>query len=238
MQPLIVSGPSIHGLDAPSQEPDSVAYLLEDEPRSHRSGFLMLFLAIVLFLAGAAFVIYQKHYFVAPYAGNAPVVNAPAFAYERTPESVWEQTKIASPTVEPVLPNRSLSDHLALENISDTMRNAKAREKLAAVAKSAPNNGARLLAEGEKYLYGRGVTANCKLAVKNFENAADAGNARAMAHLGSMYGSGHCVKFNRITAYGWFAKAKNADPGNAWLDSSMNILWRNMSINERAAILK
>jgi TPR repeat protein len=137
---------------------------------------------------------------------------------------------LASFSPEPLLPSRSLSDRLALENISATMRNAE--------PVPVPDQGTNLLAEGEKYLYGRGVVTDCRLAVRNFEDAAEAGSAKAMAHLGSMYGSGRCVKFNRVTAYGWFAQAKNADPDNAWLESNMDMLWRNMSPKERAAILK
>jgi hypothetical protein len=235
LQPVSVSGPSILGLDAISQADDDISYLLEDEPRSHRAGFVILFFVIVLLLAAAAFVAYQKFYFLAPYTGKAPVMIAPTFAYEHTPASVLEQFKLTLPAADPVMPNRSLTDQLALNHISETMRETNAREKASAVA---TDKGSQLLAEGEKYLYGRGVASNCKLAQENFENAADAGNAAAMSHLGSMYGSGRCVKFDRVAAYGWFAKAKNADPNNTWLESSMDMLWRNMNAKERAAILK
>jgi hypothetical protein len=231
MQPAVVSGPSILGLGADSQEQADTAYLLDDEPRARLGGFL-LFFVVLLLLAATAFVAYRKYYFVVPFAESAPLQNAPALAYERTPASVWEQAKLGLPAADLVLPTRTLIDQLALENIAATMKNARAS------ASPASEKGGRLLSEGEKYLYGRGVITNCQVATKNFEDSANAGNAKAMAHLGSMYGSGRCVKFDRVTAYGWFAKAKDADPDNTWLESSMDMLWRNMSTKERAAILK
>lgn len=237
MQPAVVSGPSILGLNADSQEQDDVSYLLDDETRAHRGGFV-LFFVVVLLLAAAAFVAYQKYYFVVSFAQSAPLRSPPASAYEHTSASEWEQAKLGLPASELLLPNRTMIDQLALENIAATMRNAPPREQASPIAGSPADKGTRFLAEGEKYLYGRGVVTDCQLAAKNFEDSAEAGNARAMAHLGSLYGSGRCVKFNRVTAYGWFAKAKNADPDNTWLESSMDMLWRNMSTKERAAILK
>ena len=89
---------------------------------------------------------------------------------------------------------------------------------------------------GEKYLYGRGAPQNCNQALKYFRSAADEDNAPAMSHLGAMYASGNCVTMNRVAAYNWFAKAQNADPGNRWRERNMNMLWRDMTPKERAAI--
>src|SRR3954464_12942822 len=56
LQPVSVSGPSILGLDALSQADDDIAYLLDDEPRSHRTAYVILLFVIVLLIAAAAFV--------------------------------------------------------------------------------------------------------------------------------------------------------------------------------------
>lgn len=215
--------------------PPSFSYLLEeDEPRSGK-GVLLLTLVVLLFLGAAGYVAYQKYYLTLPLSTTVPTASVPAFAYDRTPPTAIADLSIAS--TEPVLPSRNLRDTLALENISAAMRESAAKDRLA--ESNAPEAvGARLLAEGEKYLYGRGVPSNCQYAVKSFQGAADKGNARAMAHLGSLYGSGRCVKFSRVQAYQWFAKAKEANPDNTWYESSMDMLWRNMSREERAAILK
>jgi hypothetical protein len=234
-----ISGPSILGLNAASQEEDSLSYLLEeDEPKSHRGGYILLCFAILLFIAAAVFVIYQKYYFVPAYARTAPVATVPGFAYDHTPPLTFAETALATAALDPVVPGQKVRDQLALENISAIMRNLKAQDKLAATADPRLSKADGLLATGEKYLYGRGVVTNCELAAKNLQDAADAGSAKAMAHLGSMYGSGRCVKFNRVKAYEWFAKAKNSDPENTWVEASMDMLWRNMSRRERAAILK
>jgi len=89
---------------------------------------------------------------------------------------------------------------------------------------------------GEQYLYGRGVPQNCNQALKYFRSAAEQENAPAMSHLGAMYASGNCVTMNRVTAYTWLAKAQNADPSNHWRERNMNMLWRDMTPQERSAV--
>lgn len=93
-----------------------------------------------------------------------------------------------------------------------------------------------MLVLGEKYLYGRGVPQNCNQALVYFRAAAEQDNAPAMSHLGAMYASGQCVTMNRATAYSWFARAQNADPGNQWREKNMNMLWREMTPEERASV--
>jgi hypothetical protein len=219
----VISGPSILGLDAESQV-DNVSYLLDDEAPSGHPGRWLFLLFVVLCGAGAYYA-YQKYYPLPSFAANLPGPKIPAFAYDRTPPESF------APDIQPVLPSNSLRDQLALANIADTMKKVKAQD-------TAVHQTSAMLAQGEKYLYGRGVITNCDLARKSFEDAAKIGNSVAMAHLGSMYGAGRCVKFNRVKAYEWFAKAKNADPNNTWVESSMDMLWRNMSRTERATILK
>lgn len=95
-----------------------------------------------------------------------------------------------------------------------------------------------MLLLGERYLYGRGVPQNCNQALVYFKAAAEDNNAPAMAHLGGMYSSGECVTMNRVTAFNWFARAQNAQPNDPWLQRNMNMLWRDMTAQERAAINK
>ncbi len=237
-QSMYVSGPSLLGLDAASQEEDnSVSYLLDDEPPSHAGRNFVLFLLFLGFAGAAAYFGYERYYKPEPFSGRAPQPIAPSFAYDRTPASMFEQNKLAL-TAEPALPNRSAADSTTIENIANNMRRQTAHDQVGGVASTGPDKSARLVADGERYLYGRGVASNCKAAKQNFEDAAKQGSAAAMAHLGAMYGAGRCADFNRVTAYQWFAKAKNADPDNPWIESSMDMLWRNMSAKERAAILK
>jgi TPR repeat protein len=94
----------------------------------------------------------------------------------------------------------------------------------------------KLLISGEKYLYGRGVPRSCQQALTYFRAAADDDNAPAMSHLGAMYASGHCVAMNRTMAYKWFARASETDPRNQWTQRNLNMLWRDMTPQERAAV--
>jgi hypothetical protein len=237
-QSMYVSGPSLLGLDAASQEEDeSFSYLLDEEPPSHAGRYFLFFLFVLAIAGAGAYIAYQRLYKPEPFSARAPQPIAPSFAYDHTPASVLEENKLAL-NAEPALPNRLAVDQKAMENIANTMRRQAAHDQLGGVANTGSDKSAGLVADGERYLYGRGAASNCKAAKQSFEDAAKQGNAAAMAHLGAMYGAGRCADFNRVTAYQWFARAKNADPDNAWIESSMDMLWRNMSAKERAAILK
>lgn len=94
--------------------------------------------------------------------------------------------------------------------------------------------GAELVDTGERYLYGRGVARSCGQALSNFQSAAKQDNPRAMSHLGSLYATGQCVPLDRVQAYQWFSRALAADRSNTYLEHNLNMLWRDMSSDERA----
>ena len=103
-----------------------------------------------------------------------------------------------------------------------------------AVAAAPPLAGDdKLVTEGEKYLYGNGVPENCDLAEKNIRTAAGHSNARALTLMGAMYATGHCVARDLPTAYRWFAKALHQDPSNARVQQDLEILWKQMTAEER-----
>jgi len=91
----------------------------------------------------------------------------------------------------------------------------------------------QLEAEGEKYLYGTGVPVNCDRAQKNLFAAAGQSNAKAYSVLGTMYATGHCTDRDLPLAYHWFAKALHEDPANARLQRDLQVLWSQMSADER-----
>jgi TPR repeat protein len=94
----------------------------------------------------------------------------------------------------------------------------------------------KMLVQGENYLYGRGVRKSCQQALVYFRAAANEENAPAMSHLGAMYASGNCVPIDRRAAYKWFARAGSTDPSNQWIQRNLNMLWRDMSAEERASV--
>jgi hypothetical protein len=96
----------------------------------------------------------------------------------------------------------------------------------------------RLVADGEKYLYGRGVPEDCARAQRNLQIGARQSNAKAQTLLGAMYATGHCVNRDLPTAYRWFAKALHGDPGNSRVQRDLEVLWKQMTPEERQLAMK
>jgi hypothetical protein len=111
--------------------------------------------------------------------------------------------------------------------VSKTSR-AKPRE---AVAEVTPDDA--LVANAEKYLYGRGAPQNCARALTGLRTAADRQNARARSLLGTMYATGHCVSRDLPTAYRWFALASRQSSDNVWIQRNLELIWREMTPQER-----
>jgi Sel1 repeat len=96
----------------------------------------------------------------------------------------------------------------------------------------------RLVADGEKYLYGRGVPQDCERAQRNLQIGARQSNSKAQTLLGAMYATGHCVSRDLPTAYRWFAKALHGDPGNSRVQQDLEVLWKQMTPEERQLAMK
>jgi len=101
-----------------------------------------------------------------------------------------------------------------------------------------PSPEDRLVDEGERYLYGRGVRADCALAQRNLMIGARQSNPKAQTLLGAMYATGHCVNRDLPTAYRWFAKALRGDPGNSRVQRDLEELWKQMTQEERQLAMK
>jgi TPR repeat protein len=53
-----------------------------------------------------------------------------------------------------------------------------------------------------------------------------------------MYATGHCVGRDLPTAYRWFAKALHGDPGNSRVQRDLEVLWKQMTPEERQLAMK
>ena len=105
--------------------------------------------------------------------------------------------------------------------------------------KEADTTGAdQLEAEGERYLYGTGVSSNCSRAQRDLQAAAEQGSSKADSVLGTMYATGHCVTRDLPLAYRWFAMALQRDPGNTRLQGDLQVLWNQMSSDERQIAMR
>ena len=53
-----------------------------------------------------------------------------------------------------------------------------------------------------------------------------------------MYATGHCTSRDLPLAYKWFAKALQGDPGNNRYQRDLEVLWNQMSPDERQLAMK
>jgi hypothetical protein len=92
----------------------------------------------------------------------------------------------------------------------------------------------RLVAEGERYLYGTGgVRQDCERAQRDLLIGARATNPKAYTLLGAMYATGHCVGRDLPTAYRWFARALHEQPSNTRLQQNLQVIWNQMTPSEK-----
>lgn len=102
-----------------------------------------------------------------------------------------------------------------------------------ATAKGNPEAPVRL---ADMYIKGAGVPRNCEQALVLLKTAATKENPRASNRLASLYTSGTCVQRNRVQAYRWLSATLVADPNSHWAQQTRELLWRQMTPEERTAV--
>lgn len=240
--PITVSGPSFLGLSGAVEPLSPYSYLDEDEPpESHaRSIVLLLVLAV---LAGVVYWNWQpiRNYVVnvaiAPWQQGRLLPTAaptePASTTASSDNAAPPPVPTANPDGLPQQTSATTADPPKPEAAPAIESAPKEREKPAARPVAQPA-GAELVDSGERYLYGRGVPRNCSQALVNFNASARQDNPRAMSHLGSLYATGQCVPLDRAQAYQWFSRALSLDRSNKYLEHNLNMIWIQMSSEERA----
>jgi hypothetical protein len=83
------------------------------------------------------------------------------------------------------------------------------------------------------FIQGNGVPRSCEQAMVLLKTAASKENAHARNRLASLYQTGTCVERNRVEAYRWMSAALNANPSSQWAQQNRELLWNQMSANER-----
>ncbi|MGA2355814.1 MAG: zinc-ribbon domain-containing protein [Terriglobales bacterium] len=149
-------------------------------------------------------------------------------------------SKAAETEAKAAAPAKRADAPVAAPKTSAAHKSVTQREPLVATARTpsrpqgAPaDTGDAAFRQGEAYLYGRGVRANCDEAVKNLKIASSQSNAKARSAFGTMYATGHCVPRDLPTSYLWFALALRADPANQILEKDLNAVWNQMTPPER-----
>jgi hypothetical protein len=143
-----------------------------------------------------------------------------------------------APAAAPNKPSPAVPDaapELDSNSTGSTQPAAEAASAKAAAFSAADAN--QLFAEGQKYLYGNGVQRDCGRALEDLRVAARL-SAEAASLLGTMYASGHCVGQNLAPAYHWYARALHRDPANTRYKSDLEVLWNQMTPEDRQAALR
>jgi len=179
-------------------------------------------------------------------AGENPVpdVNKPAEPAASTPPATGEstpggqaKTETTPAETKPAAPEPTEKAEAAPEKTAPVEKAEKvvpARPKTPAPApEPAVSPGESLYIQGQRYLYGNGVPANCDLALKSLLSSAARSNSKAQSTLGAMYSTGNCVTRDLPTAYRWFAKALRQDPNNIRLEQDLSVVWKQMTPGER-----
>ncbi len=88
----------------------------------------------------------------------------------------------------------------------------------------------------DMYIYGDGVPQNCDQGLVLLRSAAQKANSRARGKLGALYATGKCVSQNRVEAYRWLSLALNGNQGSEWTEKNREMVWREMSPDERSRV--
>lgn len=90
-----------------------------------------------------------------------------------------------------------------------------------------------LLVRAQQFLHGQGVQQNCEQGLVYLRAAAQKNEPAAAVQMGALYASGRCVHQDRVMAYRWFNSAHELEPANQWIQKNMDLLWGQMSDQER-----
>jgi len=99
-----------------------------------------------------------------------------------------------------------------------------------ATAKGNPDAPLRL---ADMYIKGDAVPRSCVQALVLLRTAALDDNVQACNRLASMYTVGLCVSPNHVKAYRWLSAAVAADPGSQRAQQNRDLLWQQMTPEER-----
>jgi hypothetical protein len=168
-------------------------------------------------------------------ASSGPTSGAPG-SQTKTAESGESQAPDGNSEKSTAKPDEATpaeAEPLPAKNAKPRAAVPKSSQKEIQSTASSDGSDEKLVADGEKYLYGTGVPENCARAQKSLQTAAQHSNSKAQAMLGTMYFTGHCATRDLPTAYRWFARALHGDPGNSRLQQDLEILWKAMTPDER-----
>jgi len=264
--PATITGPSFLGLsDDPRDRAD---YLLEEDEGSSGGVLRKLvMLAVLAAVGGLVFMQWRAGFPLLhniPSFGGSPKTEtarspqqpnpapAPAAPEEAkaastvpdlakdvsAPADAPPSEKVKSPDTAPLdkaNPTAAPSDASASKTEPPADNSSRVKPK---VAKDDQGKPSPMLLRAQAYLQGTGgVPQNCEQGLVYLRAAAKT-EAAAAVQMGDLYASGHCVEQNRVEAYRWLNSAHELQPGNSRIQSGMNLLWAQMTQQERSQIVR
>lgn len=176
-----------------------------------------------------------------PSPQTAAPTNPDPAATDSTPGSQPPQDASSPPKSESaLLPQMSATDVAEKSDdpsaATDTAENKKASDA-AQKAFDAPvpveQKPSPLLVRAQQFLHGQGVQQNCEQGMIYLRAAAQKNEPAAAVQMGALYASGRCVHQDRVMAYRWFNSAHELEPANQWIQRNMDLLWGQMTDQER-----
>lgn len=174
----------------------------------------------------------------------APAVpNAKPAAEDPAPPAPSQQNN-STPQVTPAKAETLLTEEPAPTDVAEPLRSAApdvpAKSANSAAADSSLNaavpteeKASPTLTRAQQFLQGRGVAQNCEQGLVYLRAAAQKNEPAAAVQMGALYASGHCVHQDRVMAYRWFNSAHELQPANQWIIRNMDLLWGQMTDQER-----
>jgi hypothetical protein len=169
-----------------------------------------------------------------------PQTNAPQAAASSAVENPAPTTKSQDSTPPAPIQKPAANSEDAQTNSSDS--ESQPATKAAPAPRPKPSKPpaavpVSIVAEGERYIYGRGVAQDCDHGLRLLKRAGEY-DPKAMAAMGSLYSTGTCAPRDLPTAYRWYAQALHRDPDNQTLQSDLQKLWSQMTQPERQLAIR
>src|SRR5262249_2201012 len=118
-----------------------------------------------------------------------------------------------------------------IEGAKDKTASAPPKPK---VAPDAPAKPSLELVRAQQFRQGRGgVSQNCEQCLQYLKAAAQKNEPAAAIQMSTLYATGHCVQQDRVMAYRWLNSAHELTPSNSSIQTSMDVLWGQMTSQER-----
>lgn len=165
--------------------------------------------------------------------GQDPATTAAASSQTADPPPQVTPVKADGPEIDPTEIADKSSDPAISGDKTDKHDDSSTAGKSLDPAVPTEQKPSAALVRAQQFLLGKGVQQNCEQGLVYLRAAAQKNEPAAAVQMGALYASGHCVHQDRVMAYRWFNSAHELQPANQWIQRNMDLLWGQMSEQER-----